>query len=135
MRNTHINKLNWGHVAIGFLQRACWLVRYSVIIESNVTLGCSDDGEISSGNHTCGSLLICFWRREFGTGVIGMFWFFLKLNWISTHLYIFFFFFWKQIIKILYLGMINISIFIIFLKCSKISSYLYFKYSLEATGH
>lgn len=34
---THTNRLNCGQVTMGFLHSACWLVRYSVMIESSVT--------------------------------------------------------------------------------------------------
>jgi hypothetical protein len=35
--NTYTNKLNWGHVTIGCLHEACWLVKYSVTIDSKLT--------------------------------------------------------------------------------------------------
>jgi hypothetical protein len=35
--NTHSKRLNCGQGTMGFLQSACWFVRYSVIIESRVT--------------------------------------------------------------------------------------------------
>lgn len=56
--NAYSKRLNCAHVTMGFLQRACWLVRYSVIIESNVTdrLGVTTPGPPPPP----GSLKICF---------------------------------------------------------------------------
>lgn len=82
---TYTNKLNCGHVAMGFLHKACWLVRYSVMIESKVTLGWSEEGQMSSWralcpSQMCGSKLICFCRRELGVGVVGKVGCFLEMK-------------------------------------------------------
>ena len=52
------NKLNCGHVTIGFLHKACWFVKYSVIIESKVTLCTLEDATPTL--LPPGSLDICF---------------------------------------------------------------------------
>lgn len=71
---TYTNRLNWGHVAIGFLQSACWLVRYSVIMESSVIRGWSMV-EVDSvvgvlDSFISGSFNSFFWSREFCVGVL-----------------------------------------------------------------
>jgi len=35
--NTYTNKLNWGQVTIGYKHEACWLVKYSLTINSKLT--------------------------------------------------------------------------------------------------
>ena len=67
--------MNCGHVTIGFLQSACWFVKYSVMTESKVTWHSFSKGSVQGGTDGdgCGSVFFCIDRQGAGLHLFSVF--------------------------------------------------------------